>query len=147
MSAIAQFIRLPIEILEQLDSTNDDRILEREGQSAASYEGSGYVLATLLPYLDENGIPLMESPYSTLASQLSRSRGESVFIFTMEHREAYLPRLSPEHFAVDELRDYFNDFNEDDDPESGQAMLEAIASIRESLASVGADSVIVCSIG
>lgn len=146
MSAIADFIRLPATAVEQLRS-NYDQTLQRLGQPAASYEWSGYVLATLLSYLDEHDINLMKSPYDALTTELCQSRGATIFIFTPAHKDAYLSRLSPEQYSADELRDYFNDFNASDEAEIGQAMLDGIASIRDSLASLDADSVIVFSIG
>jgi hypothetical protein len=146
MSAIADFIRLPSSDVEQLRS-NYDQTLERYGQPAATYEWSGYVLATLLSYLDEHDINLMKSPYEALTAELCQSRGATIFIFTPTHKDAYLSRLSREQFSADELRDYFNDFNASDEAEIGQAMLDGIASIRDSLASLDADSVIVFSIG
>jgi hypothetical protein len=146
MSAIADFTRIPATAVEQLRS-NYDQTLQRQGEPAASYDWSGYVLATLLPYLDERGIKLMKSPYSALTNDLCKTRGATIFIFTPEHKDAYLSRLSPEQYSADELRDYFNKFNATKEAEIGQAMLDGIASIRESLASLDAASVIVFSIG
>ena len=67
MSAIADFIRLPASAVEPLRS-DYDQTLQRYGQPAASYAWSGHVLATLLSYLDEHGIKLMESPYDPRSS-------------------------------------------------------------------------------
>ena len=146
MSAIAGFIRLPATAVEHLRASYD-QTLQRLGHPASSYEWSGYILATLLSYLDEHDIRLMKSPYDVLTAHLCQSRGATTFIFTPAHKGAYLSRLSPEQFSSDELRDYFNDFNASNEAEIGQAMLDGIASIRESLASLDADSVIVFSIG
>ena len=146
MSAIADFIRLPATAVEQLRS-NFDQTLQRFGQPAASYQWSGYVLATLIAYLEEHGIELTKSPYNALTEELCQSRGAAIFIFTPAHKDTFMSRLSPDQFSADELRDYYNDFNACNEPEMGQAMLDGIASIRDSLASLDADSVIVFSIG
>jgi hypothetical protein len=145
MSAIANFIRLPATAVEQLRS-DYDQTLEHQGQPAANYDWSGYVLATLLPYLQERGIDLMKSPYDALTTQLCKARGATIFIFTPAHKAAYSLRLSPEQYSADELRDYFNEFNATNESEIGLALLEGIVAIRESLASLDADSVIVFSI-
>ena len=146
MSAIADFIRLAASKVEDLLSEYEET-LQRFGQPATSYEWSGYVLATLLSYLGEHDINLMRSPYATITSQLGQSRSASFFVFTPSHKNDYLSRLSPEQYSADELRDYFNDFNATDEAEMGQAMLDGIICIRDSLSSLDADSVIVLSIG
>ena len=146
MSAIANFIRIPTAAIEQLGS-DYGQTLQRHGESVAEYGWSGYVLATLLAYLDEKEIPLTKSSYDSLATELSRSRGETIFIFTSAHRDAYLPRLSPGQFSANELGKYFNEFNGTRETEIGQAMLDGIASLRDGLAALDADSVIVFSIG
>ena len=146
MSAIADFIRLPASTVEQLRS-NYDQTVAQHGQPAASYDWSGYVLATLLPYLDEHGIKLMDSPYDALTTHLSQSRGATIFIFTSAHKDAYHDTLSPSLFSSDELRDYFNEFNATNEAEIGPAMLDGITAIHQSLASLDAGSVILLSIG
>ena len=81
MSAIASFIKLPktaIEGLRQValprkrlfgkprDSYLD--YLYRHGQDVADYQWSGFILATLLPYLEEqHQITLMKSEYDELS--------------------------------------------------------------------------------
>jgi len=146
MSTVAEFIRLAATAVEQL-STDYDSTVQQHGLAAARFNWSGYVLATLLPYLEEHGIDLMQSPYEALTTQLSRTRGATIFIFTPAHKSAYSDRLSPAQFSADDLRDYFNEFNETDEAEIGQAMLDGITSIRQSLAGLDADSVILFSIG
>jgi hypothetical protein len=143
MSAIADFIRLPVKSIEQLRSDYDQVV--DQGKSAATYQWSGYVLATLLPYLDEQEIKLMDSPYDALTTQLSEELGATIFIFTPAHKEAYHDKLSPSKFSSDKLRDYFNDFNATEETEIGQAMLDGISAIQQSLATLDSDSVILLS--
>ncbi len=146
MSAIAEFTRLPAALVEQLPE-NYDQIIQRHGQQAASYAWSGYVLATLLPYLEERGIKLMDSPYDALTMPLCESRGATICIFTSAHKDAYLSQLSPEQFSADEMGAFFNEFNAANEAGVGEAMMDGVAAIRESLASLDADSVIVLEIG
>jgi hypothetical protein len=146
MSAIAQFIRIPIATLEQL-RTDFDGTLQHHGVPAANYEWSGSVLATLLSFLDDQGIRLMDLPYDALTPHLSQARGATIFIFTSVHKDAYLSRLSPERFSSEALRDYYNEFNDAHEAEIGEAMLDGIGSIHDALASLDKDSVIVLSIG
>ena len=146
MSAIASFTRIPVTALEEL-RTDYDGCMERVGESVADYDWSGYVLATLLPYLDKRGIKLMKSGYDELAMQLSRDREATIFIFTSAHKVACLDQLSPAQFSVDEMRDYFNKFNATNEMDIGEAMLDGIRSIHQSLSSLDAGSVIVLCIG
>jgi hypothetical protein len=146
MSAIASFIRIPITAVEHLRSDYGE-CLETGGESVADYDWSGYVIATLLSYLDEHGIKLMQSSHDELTQQLSQTQEATIFILTAAHKEAYLDRLTPEHFLSDDLRDYFNDFNATDEVEIGQAMLDGIHSIHQSLSALDQDSVVVLTIG
>jgi hypothetical protein len=146
MSTIANFIKLPVRAIDQLQS-NYDATIDQFGQSVASYEWSGYVLATLLPYLREQGIDLMKSPYNELTKQLSKDHRASIFILPHAHQEAFFDKLSPSHFSSAELRDYYNEFNESDEEEIGQAMLDGIAALQCSLGTLDADSVVLLSIG
>jgi hypothetical protein len=111
MSGIASFVRLPVTAVEDL-RTNYDLCLQRKGRPVASYEWSGYILATLLPYFEEHDIDRMHSPYDVLTTHLCQSRNATIFIFTPTYRDRYLAKLSADQFSTDELRDYFNEFND-----------------------------------
>lgn len=146
MSALAEFIRLPVSAVDALRSHFGETV-EKEGRPAVEFDWSGHVLVTLLPYLAECGINLMESPYKAIARQLSESRRASIFIFTPEHRKAFHDKLAPDLFSSDDLGEYFSDFNGRDEPGIGVAMLDGIAAIQKSLAALDAKSVILLSIG
>ena len=160
MSAIASFTRIAQVDLEGLRDAAVPRknwrgratdeypaYLAAHGTEVATYAWSGYVLATLLPFLQEQGIDLMESEYDDLATHISSERRISCFILTEPHRAAYLEKLAPDGFTVDALRDYYNEFNECSDPEAGLPMLEGIAALRQSLESLDDQSVVVVAIG
>ena len=146
MSAIAEFTRLPAAKVEQLRSDYDATMAS--GESVAEYDYSGYVLAALLPYLDDRHIELGRSPYDALVAELCQERGISLFVLTSAHRDAYLPRLASEPFPITELQAFYNDFNAcAEGPEVGEAMRAGVAALCESLAALDTDSVVVCTIG
>ena len=107
----------------------------------------GFVLATLLPYLQEkHRIDLMKSECGELGTFLTNARGATHFILTPSQSTAFSQQLDPRLFSEDEMRHYFNDFNETNEKAIGQAMLDGIAAFQESLKSLDEQSVIVFSI-
>src|SRR3979411_1517208 len=98
MSAIASFIKLPKSALEGLRkavaSGTDYDYLRANGREVAEYQWSGYVLATLLPYLQQkHQVDLMKSEYDELAAFLTNTTSATHFIFTPSQRTAFLNRL------------------------------------------------------
>ena len=146
MSAIAWGVRLPNVALDRL-RIDYDRCLREQSQSEIDYDWSGYFLVILLSYLEEHGIDLMKSTYDVLTHELSISREMTIFILTPDHRDRYLSSLDPARFSADELRDYYNAFNETNEPQAGEAMLSGIEFLRQSLAGLRNGSVVVCNIG
>lgn len=152
MSAIASFILLPkskLDDLQQAATRPDDwhEWLDENGRPAADYEYSGYLLATLLPYLEaRHNIDLMDSDYNELGNFLSKEREATYFVFTEKHKMAYADQLSPEFFSAALLCEYFNKFNAASETEIGEPMLDGIRAIQESLKKVDGDSVIIFSI-
>lgn len=152
MSAIASFILLPKTDLDGLRQASTEgnyhNYLEQHGREVAEYEWSGYVLATLLPYLEEqHQIDLMRSEHDALARFLSERQQATHFIFTGAHRHPFLDRLDPSAFSTEALRDYYNEFNEENEPDVGRPMLDGIRALHQSLSALDEDSVIVFSIG
>jgi hypothetical protein len=160
MSAVASFVLLPKSALPELREAATPRkgffggvkdrfhdFLRSRGREATSYDWSGYVLATLLPFLEERGVDLMKSEYDELSSHLSKERKITCFIFTSAHRRAYLAKLSPESFSEAELRDYCNEFNASSEPEAGKPMLDGVRAIQESLRQLDEESVVLLYIG
>lgn len=161
MSSIASFKKVNKAALEGLakaatprrtffGGTKDEypNYLSANATDVARYEWSGFVLATLLPYLEERyGIDLMHSEHNDLADLLTNQRQATCFIFTDTHRANLLDRLKPEEYPIAEMRDYFNEFNASDEQEIGIAMRDGIKAIRDSLAQVDPQSVVLLSIG
>ena len=119
----------------QAAGTSDEfwEVLGRETITRIEYSWSGHVLATLLPYLDEQGIDLVHSDHGE-ASTISQTRAGSVFVFTSDHRERYLARLDPSDFDGAVLRRYYEESNETSAEGVGYAMLDGIAFFRDTLA-------------
>lgn len=125
----------------------DHDYLSVNGRGVAGYRWSGYVLATLLPYLEEkHQIDLMKSEYDELAAFLTNTTGATHFIFTPRQRIAFLNRLDPKSFSEGLMRQYFNEFNATNEQEIGRAMLDGVSALHESLGQIEDTSVVVFSI-
>jgi hypothetical protein len=124
------------------------KILDQAGREVADYQWSGYVLATLLSCLQEDHqIDLLKSPFDELAGILAKTMGNTHVIFTNEHKNAYLDKLDPAALPIDKLRDYYNNFNDADEPDAGLPMLDGVRAIRQSLAQLDDSSVVLLMIG
>ncbi|HEX4526132.1 MAG TPA: hypothetical protein VH108_05265 [Gaiellaceae bacterium] len=122
-------------------------VLGRETIIRIEYAWSGDVLATLLPYLDEQGIDLMHSDHDEVASTISGARHGSVLVLTSDHRERYLARLDPSAFDGAVLRRYYEEFNVTAAEGVDYAMLDGIAFLRDTLAPLDSAIVAVFIIG
>jgi hypothetical protein len=121
--------------------------LEKNGRPLGDYPASGYVVATLLSYLEEmRRHDLMHSAHDALAALLSETRRVGHFFLTEEHRPR-IQELSADRFAEAELRDYYNEFNEAHEEEAGRAMLQALSFLRQGLGAIDADHVVLLRIG
>jgi gluconate kinase len=122
-------------------------VLRRETITRIEYAWSGYVLATLLPYLDEQGIDLVHPDHDGVASTISQTRGSAVVVLTSDHRERHLARLDPSAFDGAVLRRYYEELNETAAAGVDYAMLDGIAFLRDTLAPLDSAIVAVCIIG
>ena len=89
----------------------------------------------------------MSSSHEDLANVLSEKRGSTFFVFTLDHRERYLASLDANVFDEGELRSYYNEFNETDEPTAGKAMLDGIKALRTAIAAVRQESIVLLHIG
>jgi hypothetical protein len=161
MSGIASFVELPESDLVGLRDAATPRkrflgkpkdtyhdYLAEHGRAVTHYSWSGFILATLLPYLQEkHGIDLMHSNHDELATFLTEARGATHFILTNAHRTAFEARLDPKLFSEADLRDYFNEFNGVNEPQMGKAMLDGVAAFHLCLGHLHDHSVVVTIIG
>jgi hypothetical protein len=116
-------------------------VLRRESSDRIEYGWDGYVLATLLPYLAEQGIDLMNSEHDQAGTEISMSRDATAFVLTPVHREKYLLRLDPDRFDEATLQRYYEGFNQTDGTGVGPAMLDGIGFFRDGLAALNGSTV------
>ena len=119
-------------------------VLDRETITRIEYGWSGYVLAALLRYLDEQGIDLLHFDHVQVASTISQTRGDSVYVLTPDHRARYLARLDPSAFDGEVLRRYYEEFNGMAAEGVDYAMLDGIAFFRDTVAPLRSTTVAVC---
>ena len=132
-----------------LGGTSDQfwNVLGRETITRFEYSWSGYVLTTLLAYLANQGIGLMDSDHDEVASTLSQTRACSIFVLTSDHRERYLACLDPIEFDGAALRRYYEERNETAAAGVDYAMLDGIAFFRDTLDALESAIVAVLIIG
>jgi len=122
-------------------------VLGRETITRFEYAWAGSVLATLLPYLEEQGIDLLHSDHDEVALAISQTREGSVLVLTSDQRERYSARLDPSRFDGAVLRRYYEELNETAAEDVDYAMLDGIAFFRDTLAPLDSAIVAVCTIG
>lgn len=161
MSSIASLIKVPKSALDGLRDAAAPKkrwfgkpkdlywgYLETHGREVVQFRWSGYILVVLLLYLEElHQMNFEESEFEELADFLAKSRGSTHYIFAPTHRRDYFDKLEPALFSEEKLRDYFNEFNETDEPEVGHAMLDGVRAVQQGLGALDDESVIVLSIG
>jgi hypothetical protein len=134
-----RLFRRPIDNFEQYMATH--------GRALFDVDQSGYVMAVAISYLDErHGIDLTDPEFEPLCRFLVEARQSTFLILTKLHKDKYLSMLSRE-FSQQELRSYYDDFLEVQEPESGQAMRESIDVLRRCLLEADEHSVILLSLG
>jgi hypothetical protein len=121
-------------------------VLRSSSTRRFEYGWSGFVFATLLPFLDEEGVNLMTSTEDDLAGFLSEKRDATFFIVTEEHRR-FLNALDPSLYDESILQAYYEAFTETQADGLGRAMLDGIEMLRESVSLTDADSVGILFIG
>lgn len=160
MSQIAEFFvvdrdRLPAlveaakpkrKLLGKAKSTFPEALRANARELDGLEEWSGYYFIVLHAYLDENGVPLMDSEFDEVANALSELQGASTFIFTSAHK-SYLPQLAPEAHNTEELRRYFEEFNECEVPDAGTAMQSALATLRRHIGGLDDSAALLLMVG
>ncbi len=121
-------------------------VLRSRSVRRVEYGWSGYVIATLLPYLDKNGVKLMDSNEDELARELCQKRGATFFILTAEHRRL-LPLLDPAAYEEAALQAYYEEFNQTQADGVGRAMVDGVVMLRDSISALDVDSAGILFIG
>ncbi len=125
--------------------------LAANSEQLKPYNWSGYIMFTLLVYLEEGepakSINFRNSPYAAIAKYLTDIRDTTFVILTEDHKKKYLQALQPVNFKQDELAEYCKEFGQEDFPEAGQAMMEALEVLRYNLTEAEKDKVVLLIIG
>ncbi|MES1228315.1 MAG: hypothetical protein ABUL72_06550 [Armatimonadota bacterium] len=145
MSATASFIKVAASSLSNLAKN----FSMKAGQEVAVYPFSGYVIGTVLPYLEENGFDLMASGRESDEEALGEASGSSVFILTPGIKADVLTKLSHFKPTASSLASYYNEFNdaEEEVEAIAPAMEAAIECLKTSLVAIDDDSVVLVVVG
>jgi hypothetical protein len=154
MASNVTFTRLPkADLGELVEAAADDdpqayiSFLAANGVSVADYDWDGETFGVLLPVLAEEYDIDLESSENEIVAEIAESVEATVFILTIDERDKYLEKLSPDNFSEEELREAYEDFTEEEDEEAGEMMLDAIGAIFQSLQEVDSDHVVVVTAG
>jgi hypothetical protein len=108
--------------------------LHAEGTALPDLTVDGYYLITALTWLDEKkGVDLMQSEFQELASFLCDARGAYCAFLTPALLDEFRVGVDLGECEPEELGRYFEEFNEQQDPDSGQGMLQALHWLKECL--------------
>lgn len=142
-------IKIEKKIFSKKTIDNYSNFLDTHTTKLKDFAWSGYVFNNLFIFLNEKkGVNLLDSQYDDIANDILEKRQTATFVLTMEHRQQYLDKLSPDIYSEKELIDFNKDFSEEDDPELAKAQLEGIQALRDSLILLTDDSkVILLTIG
>ena len=106
-----------------------------------SLDGSGYVYANLLVFLqEEKNIDLLTNKYDETSKELVDKRGSSHFLFSYQQKNAFLTQLDPSLFSLTEIQKFNQDFSEEGDEETAALTLEAIRLLHDNLSKVKSDN-------
>ncbi len=154
MATNVTFTRLAkADLGELVEAANEDDpqayvgFLAANGTSVADYDWDGEVFEVLLPVLADNYDIDLETGENEIVADISEAVGSTVFILTLDEREKYLDKLSPDNFSDAELREAYEDFTEEEEEEAGDMMLDAVTALFQSLQEVDADHVVVVTVG
>ena len=115
--------------------------LTNNATKLTSLDGSGYIYANLLIFLqEEKNIDLLTNQYEDTAKQLVDKRGSSHFLFTYQQKNSFLPQLNPNLFSLTEMQKFNQDFSEEGDEETAALTLEAIKLLHDNLGKVENDN-------
>jgi hypothetical protein len=153
MAAAASFTRLArADLAELVEAAGDDdpqaflSFLAANGTSVADYDWDGEVFSVLLPILSEDYDIDLETSENEVVADIAEAVEALVFILTAEDKQKYLEKLNPENFSLEELREAYEDFREEEDEEAGDMMLDAVTALHQSLGEVDSDHVVIVSV-
>jgi len=157
MSAIADFRIIETTKLDELLKASEIKVerklfskkminnyweyLDSNSRVLINFQGSGYLFADLLIFLDEKkGINLLSSEYDAIADSITEHQQNSLIILTYLHKTKYFEDLSPDKFTPEELIAFNKEFSEQDDPDLATAEIDGIEALQKSLGSLTDES-------
>ncbi|MEE6262654.1 hypothetical protein [Plantactinospora sonchi] len=108
------------------------------------YDWSGYCMLRVVTYLDERGVNLESSEFTAESAAISEAYGLSILITSAD--EELVHRLDPAGHAAAELAAHFAELGLEFE-ESGQAGLDGLTLLRDSIAQLRDDEVLLLHIG
>ncbi|MEU8181570.1 hypothetical protein AB0B85_10505 [Micromonospora sp. NPDC049044] len=151
MSAIASLTVLPRASVAELarrateSSSSLRSYLAEHGVTAGQeYDWSGYCLLYVLTYLEERGVDLQLSEFDAESEAINSVHGLTVLI-TPAHRR-FLAQLDPGGHRAEELSAHFEEMGMDFE-ESGTAGLDGLTLLRDSIAGLRDDQVLLLHLG
>lgn len=149
MSAIASFYVLPrAQVPGLVDAVAAEEEFEFLSAHAVEledvFEWSGYVMVHLLSFLEDHGVDLMRSDLDSESEQINAG-GTFTVLITSQHRPL-LDRLEPALYPQGELSAHFEEMGYGFD-EVADAAREGIALLRDQIAALGDDDVLVVTVG
>ncbi len=107
----------------------------------------GYYLLMLFNHLHQsNAIDLSSGVLEALAAQISEENDSTAFIISCEQARDALPKVIALAPSDNELRNYYEAFNENEDAESGFCMSKALTDLIEKLQMVEDDDLLILSV-
>jgi hypothetical protein len=141
MSQIASAYHVSSELTSRLQTLADheeyDELLQTLRAQATAvtpeYPYSGYVLGVLSEYLSEQGIALPINPDWLGEGVLEEAEVAWLLCVDTRQASALLDQLSKLQSSDDEMRRYFEAFNQEDAPDAGAMMTAGIVYLRNGL--------------
>ncbi|MFG1838071.1 hypothetical protein ACGFH8_06495 [Micromonospora sp. NPDC049175] len=119
-------------------------LAEHGREARQEYGWSGYCMLYVLTYLDERGVDLQQSEFDAESDAITSALGYTVLI-TPGHQQL-LDQLDPAAHRAEELAAYFAEMGMDFE-ESGVAGLEGVTLLRDSIADLRDDQVLLLHLG
>lgn len=119
-------------------------LTEHGRELATRYDWSGYCMLRVLTYLEDRDVDLESAEFAAEAVAISEAYGLISLITT--GNEELLRQLDPAGHVAAELADHFTEMGLEFE-ESGQAGLDGLALLHDSLAGLGEDEVLLLHIG
>jgi len=119
--------------------TATDAYMAEHIREIATFDGSGSIFGSLLAHLEKkHDIHLQREVLNII--------GLADWVLTVEDRNAYLDRLDPDLFGLDELRAAFEEFYRTSAPDVGQFMQKGVAFLREGLRNTSPTNLVLLSV-